>query len=153
MKKLLLLFNLFLFAAVAGNAQLTEQKTTNKNWILYGQVKYVGPAKASLEYIVNDKDSTFLLMMWDERPELKTYFSIKFSSAGNAVESLYNILISFFEKENWKNKDYVKLFKLGDENVSVYKTSVIGTKTIMIKTDKGRIALRKGEIEKLFNKK
>ncbi|RZS76075.1 hypothetical protein [Pseudobacter ginsenosidimutans] len=47
MKKLLLLFNLCLLVAVSGNAQLTEQKTTNKKWTLYGQVKYVGPAKAS----------------------------------------------------------------------------------------------------------
>ncbi|WP_127125127.1 hypothetical protein [Pseudoflavitalea rhizosphaerae] len=98
MKRLLLLFNLLLFVAVTGNAQLTEQKTTNKKWTLYGQVKYVDPAKASLEYIVNDKDSTFLLMMWDERPELKTYFSIKFSSEGNAVESLYNRMFRYTKR-------------------------------------------------------
>lgn len=91
-------------------------------------------------------------MMYDDRTELKNYFSIRFNSKDNTLANFYHILLSFFEKENWKNKDYVRFFKLGTEEVSVYKTAVIGTKTIILKTDKGRIALRKGEIEKLFGK-
>ena len=132
--------------------QITEYKTTGKEWLFYGQVKYVGPAKASLQYIVNAQDTTFLLMMWDERPELKSYFSITFNSNGSTLSSFYEILMSFFEKENWKNKDYIRIFKLGSEEVSVYKAAIIGAKSIMIKTTKGRIDLRKGEIEKLFNR-
>ncbi len=152
MKKNLITF-ILCWVFLQTNAQITEYTTTKKNWKLYGQIKTIGPAKASLEYIANSHDSSFLLMMYDDRPELKTYFSIRFNSNGSTLSSFYNILISFFEKENWKNKDYVRFFKLGTEEVSVYKTAVIGTKTIILKTDKGRIALRKGEIEKLFNKK
>ncbi len=153
MKIYSVLLALIVACGFSATAQITAYTTTQKDWKLYGQVKTIGPAKASLEYIANNQDTSFLLMMWDERPELKSYFSIRFTSNGTTLSTFYDILMSFFEKENWKNKDYVRFFKLGNEEVSVYKTAVLGTKTIMLKTNKGRIALRKGEIEKLFNRK
>lgn len=109
MKKIILLSLLSgMLVCKSAIGQLTEYETSNKNWVLYGQVKYVGPTKASLQYIVDDSDSTFLLLMKDARPELKSYFSVKFNSRGNTLQNFYNILVSIFEKENWNNKDYIR---------------------------------------------
>ena len=134
-------------------AQLTEHNISKDKWNLYGQVKFIGVAKASLEYKINSTDSTFILLLEDERKELKNFFSIRFSSRGNTVQNLYEILLSFFEKENWKNKDYAKKFTLGNSRVIVYKAAgLIQQKAIIVSTDEGRIRLTKNEINKLFNK-
>jgi hypothetical protein len=153
MRSLILLTGAFiLWFSQPVSAQLTEINTTSKDWTLYGHVKYVGPAKASLEYIVNDHDSTFLLLMYDMRDELNQYFSIRFSSQGNTVERLYEQLMSFFDKDAGKKHDTISRFQLGDENVSVYRATTIGIKGIVLSTDKGRMELGKGEIKRLFNK-
>jgi hypothetical protein len=133
-------------------AQISEIKTESPDWILYGQVKYVGPAKASLQFIPHETDSTFLLLLWDQRPELKNYFSIRFSSRSNTVEQLYEVLLSFFEKGNSRDKQEIRRFQLGTEQVSIYRSPTIGTQAIILSTQKGRIELRKGEIKKLFRK-
>lgn len=139
-----------LSGSVAG--QLSEIKTDSPDWILYGQVKYVGPAKASLQFIPHESDSTFLLLLWDQRPELKNYFSIRFSSRGNTVEQLYDVLMSFFEKENRNDKQQLRRFQLGTEQLSVYRSPTIGAQAIILSTQKGRIELKKGEINRLFRK-
>lgn len=145
-------FFILLFLSFTGFSQIQELKTNGSDWILYGQVKYVGPAKASLQYIERGRDTSFLLMMYDQRPELKNYFSVNFSSRGNTLEELYTILMSFFDRENQANKDYIRMFLLGDEKISVYHSPTLGSKGVMIKTGKGRIELRKGEIQRLFNR-
>lgn len=151
MRRLYIAVILLLFS-VAVFAQLSEIKTDSPEWILYGQVKYVGPSKASLQYIPNETDSTFLLLLWDQRPELKNYFSIRFSSRGNTVEQLYEVLQSFFEKGNSRDKQEIRRFQLGTVQVSIYRSPTIGTQAIILSTQKGRIELRKGEIKKLFRK-
>ncbi|MGC3945276.1 MAG: hypothetical protein QM762_12320 [Chryseolinea sp.] len=147
---------LILVALVSGTivrAQLTEYTTSNKGWTPYSELNSLGFSRASLQYIVNDTDTTFLLLMWDQRPELKSYFSVKFRSEGNTLHNLHEILLSFFEKDNWKNKDYIRVFSLGDDKVSVYKSAMIESKAIVFSTDKGRIQFTKREVEKLFGKK
>lgn len=141
------------FLPVIASAQLTEIKSDAPDWILYGQVKYVGPAKASLQFIPHGADSTFLLLLWDQRPELKNYFSVRFSSRGNAVEALYEALMSFFGKENKKGKPAIRRFQLGSESISIYSSPTIGVRAITLSTDKGRIELTRGEIIRLFGKK
>ncbi len=149
MRKLLIIC-LVLFTAVV-QAQINEINTTGPDWQLYGQVKYVGPAKASLQYIPYETDSTFLLLLWDQRPELKNYFSIRFSSRGNTVEQLYEAMMSFFDRDNRSDKK-IRRFRLGTESVSIYRSPTLGAQAIILSTEKGRIELRKGELKKLFNK-
>lgn len=143
---------IFLLIAFTGFSQIQEIQTNIGDWKLYGQVKYVGPAKASLQYIERGRDTSFLLMMYDQRPELKNYFSIHFSSRDNSLQELYNILMSFFLPENISNKNYIRMFRLGDEKVTVNHATTLGSRGLMIKTDKGRIELRKEEIQRLFNR-
>ncbi|MEJ1238011.1 hypothetical protein WBG78_07780 [Chryseolinea sp. T2] len=152
--KCLLILVTIIAGTTATRGQLTEYSSSNKGWIPYSELSSLGFSKASLQYVANESDSTFLLMMWDQRPEIKSYFSIKFSSEGNTLHSLYGILLSFFEKENWKNKDYIRVFRLGEEKVSVYKSAMIESKAIVFSTDKGgRIQFTKREVEKLFGSK
>lgn len=152
MKYLLILATVLTYTTAA-HGQLTEYATSGKEWITYSELGSLGFSKASLQYVVNESDTTFLLMMYDQRPELKKYFSIKFSSEGNTLPSLRGILLSFFEKDNWKNKDYIRVFRLGDEKVSVYRSGMIEAKAIIFSTDKGRIQFTKREVEKLFSAK
>lgn len=134
-------------------AQLTEQHISKEKWQRYGKTKSIGVAKATLDYRVNETDTTFLLLLEDERKELKNFFSVSFSSRGNTLESLYTILISFFEKENWRNDEYIKIFTLGNTKVSVYKAAgLIQQKAIIFSTDKGRCRLTKNEINQLFDR-
>jgi hypothetical protein len=152
MKYLLILVTL-LAGSTAARAQITEYATAGKSWIPYSELSSLGFSKASLQYILNEGDTTFLLQMYDQRPELKNYFSVKFRSEGNTLSSLYKILLSFFEKDNWRNKDYIRVFDLGEEKVSVYKSGMIESKAIVFSTDKGRIQFTKREVEKLFGAK
>lgn len=134
-------------------AQLTEQRISKEKWQPYGHTKSIGVAKASLEYKVNDIDTTFILLLEDERKELKSFFSVSFSGRGNTLQNLYTILVSFFEKENWRDDSYIKIFTLGETKVSVYKaTGLIPQKAIIFSTDKGRCRLTRKEINQLFNK-
>lgn len=149
-----LFFTCFLILCkCSATAQLTEETVSKEKWTLYGQVKTIGVPKASLEYKANSSDSSFILVLEDYRKELKSFFSIRFSSRGNTLENLYSLLMSFFEKENWNNKDYIKIFTLGDTKLTVYKTAgLVQLKTIQLSCDKGRIRLTKNEINNLFNK-
>lgn len=151
MKKTLAI-TIFLAAALSTQAQLKEN-TINRDWQILGQVKYVGAAKASLEYIPSKSDTTYLLLMRDMRYELKKYFSVQFSGKGGAVEEFYKILISFFQKENRKNKDYERLFTLGDTRVHVQHYKQLTGNQVMLSTKDGNILLGEGEIKRLFGKK
>lgn len=147
-----LIVALFAFPCVPAWGQLQKIETSGNDWQPYGQVKYVGPAKASLEYIVDGSDTTFLLLMYDMRPELKKYFSIIFSSQDNTLGHLYEELMSLFNKEELKKENDIRMFLLGKEKVSIYRSATLVAKAIILSTDKGKIELSKGEIKRLFNK-
>ena len=83
--RLVMLVSLIIATPACLLAQLTEQKISADKWNIYGQVKFIGVAKASLEYKVNATDSTFILQLEDERKELKSFFSIRFNSMANTV--------------------------------------------------------------------
>ena len=149
MRCLLLLVTIFA-GTTAARGQLTEYGASGKQWTKYSDLSSLGFSRASLQYVVNDSDTTFLLMMWDQRPEIKSNFTVKFRSEGNTLSNLNRILLSFFEKDNWRKKDYIRVFQLGDEKVSVYRSGMIEPKAIIFSTDKGRIQFTKGDVEKLF---
>lgn len=152
MKSVLILV-IVLAVITEARGQLTEYASPGKGWTPYSELNSLGFSRASLQYVINESDTTFLLLMYDQRPELKSYFSIKFSSDGNTLSSLHEILLSFFEKDNWKNKDYIRVFRLGEDKVSVYRSPMIEAKAIVFATEKGRIQFTKREVEKLFGAK
>ncbi|KYP13478.1 hypothetical protein [Flavihumibacter sp. CACIAM 22H1] len=153
LQKVLLSISLLAAGMPAALAQLTEEPISTQKWKNWGQVKTIGVAKASLDYKTNAADTSFLLVLEDERKELHNFFTIRFSSQGNTLDHLYNILQSFFEKENWNNKAYIRIFTLGDTKITVYKAAgLVQLKTLQLSCDKGRIRLTKNEINQLFNK-
>jgi hypothetical protein len=152
MKCLLILVTVFI-GTTAARGQLTEYGVSSKGWTKYRELGALGFTRASLEYVVNQSDTTFLLLMWDQRPEIKSYFSVTFSSQGKTLSGLYGILLSFFEKDNWRKKDYIRLFQLGNEKVSVYQSGMIAPKAIIFSTEKGRIQFTKADVEKLLGPK
>lgn len=141
-----------LLASVRASAQLKELPMP-RDWQLLGQVKYVGAAKATLEFMPGNPDTTYLLLMRDYRYELKNYFSIRFNGSGGTLENFYTILLSFFQKENRKNKNYVKLFSLGNVKVHVQHYRQLTAHQVMLTTDDGTILLGEGEIKRLFGRK
>ena len=144
---------LFVFPLCApALGQIKQIEVSGNAWQLYGHVKYVGPAKASLEYIVDGSDTTFLLLMYDMRSELNQYFSVTFSSQDNTLGLLYEELMSMFDKGDTKKQNGIRMFWLGNEKVSAYRSATLGAKGIILSTDKGKIELSKGEIKRLFNK-
>lgn len=132
--------------------QLTHLETSGNSWQPYGQVKFLGPAKASLEYIAGSSDTTFLLMMYDMRTELNQYFSLKFSSRDNTLGKLYDTLMAVFDKTKDKHPNGLSIFLLNNEKVSVYRSTTIGARALILSTDKGKIELTKSELRKLFNR-
>ncbi len=81
--KIIYLFIVLLYVQT-GFGQLKEI-SVSKDWQIFGQVKYVGAAKASLEYKPGKSDTAYLLLMRDSRYELKEYFSIRFNSDGETL--------------------------------------------------------------------
>ena len=152
MKCLLILITI-LAGTIAARGQLTDYDASGKGWTKYSGLSSPGLSRASLRYVVNESDTTFLLLMWDQRSEIQNYFSLTFRNEGNTLSSLYAILLSFFEKENRRNEDYIRVFQLGDEKVTVYRSGVIDLAAIIVSTDKGKILLTKKEVEKLFARK
>ena len=154
LQKTIKLILLFAFAVVSqyAFAQLKEH-TVSDDWQTLGEVKYVGAPKARITFLPGKSDTTYLLLMRDHRYELKDYFSVRFSGKDNTLENLYNILISFFTKENRKNKKYEKLFTLGSDRVFVQHYKQLTSHQIIISTHDGHILLGEGEVKRLFNKK
>ena len=131
-------------------AQLKELEPSGE-WKLVGQVKYAGPAKASLKYLATGKDTSYLLLMRDDRYELKEFFSITFNGSGGTLESFQKLLFSFFEDEHKKDRKYEKTFSLGATLVHVQHYKRLTGATIMLTTKEGYILFTKNELEKLFN--
>lgn len=157
MKKviLLLVFTPFFLLSMA---QLEEIKD-KPEWTTIGELKWMGITKAQLAYTAQGKDTAYWLFLKDETILKKSngssaykHYSIHFNSAGNALESLKNILFSFFEKENLKNKDYDKTFRLGNVTVVVQHYRKLTANGIMFYTKEGYTVFNKRELTKLFGK-
>ena len=58
--RLVVLTGLIMVTPAYLRAQLTEHKISTDKWNLYGQVKTIGVAKASLEYKADAKDTSFI---------------------------------------------------------------------------------------------
>lgn len=130
------------------NAQLQELETGG--WSVIGHIKRVGTTIAKMEYKASGKDTAYNLLMKDFTKQQETnYFSLGFRSTGNSFGRFYELLKSFFLSEN-KAKSYMKTFKLGNDNVNLQHSVVIGSKSVRLTTTEGYINLSEKDIDKLF---
>jgi hypothetical protein len=78
--------------------------------------------------------------------------SVSFENENGTLNSLYEILKSFFTKENRKNKEYIRMFKLGDKNVYCANAIIFGN-YIYFSVDGGFMYLTEKQVDKLFGKR
>lgn len=147
MRKILLSL-LFCASVCIANAQLQELETSG--WSVVGHIKRLGSTIAKMEYKVSGSDTLYNLLMKDFTKQQETnYFSIGFRSTGNSFGRFYSLLKSFFIAEN-KSKSYMKTFRIGNDNVNLQHTVVIGSKAVRLTTTEGYINLSEKDIDKLF---
>lgn len=154
MIRILLCF-LFVISFHFAGAQITMAEKAD--WIPIGKLKTLGNTKASLEYRLSGRDTVYLLFMKDftkrgEKAE-SHYFSVTFNGVDNTFPKFYELLKSFFLKENRKNKNYTQTFRLGDKMVNLQHYLLVTGKGVMLTTKEGYINLSEGDIDKLFGKK
>ena len=148
MKKIYCSLLLF-FSLSEASAQLQELETAG--WSTIGHLKRIGTTIAKLEYKVSGRDTLYNLLMKDfTRQQETNYFSLGFKSTDNSFGRLYDILTSFFSGENRHNKKYMRTFRLGNDNVNLQHTVVIGSKAVRLTTTGGYINLSEKDINKLF---
>jgi hypothetical protein len=146
---------ILLIPFVNGYAQLQEADISAPEWKVIGELRWINTVKAKLQYIAHGHDTTYRLYLQDE-PTLKNnrdlpvhqYFSILFESEGNSLTMLQQLLLSFFDSDNGRNK---KTFRLGNTLVSVQHAGKITSKAILLATQDGAIYLSKSEVKKLLS--
>ena len=149
----------FLLFGFTSKAQLQELEPSNTKWTTLGQVKWLSNVKASLKYFVSRNDTTYLLYLQDEQKlknsrdmTVSQYFSIRFNGADNTAGKLYDLMISFFTKENRQNKTFEKTFRLGNELIMVRHFPKLANAAISFSTTKNSIVFTEKELNNLFNK-
>lgn len=151
MKKTILLLLLTLLS-FTGFTQIEMKEPAD--WVLIGQLKFGGITKAKLQYINSGTDTTYMLFIKDVREEPKNnYFAVNFKGIDETYNKLYAVLKSFFLKENKKNRNYSKTFKLGDSGVNIQHHRLLTAPGIMFTTSDGYAYFTENDINKLFDKK
>ena len=140
-------------------AQLQEIEPAKSNWITVGELKWLANTKASLRYFVSRNDTTYLLYLQDDEKlknsrdmTVRKYFSVQFSGVDNTAEKLYDLLTSFFNGENSKDKKAEKIFRLGSEMIHVQHYPKLLGSAIMFSTKENHIVFTEKELRKLFGR-
>lgn len=151
MKKIAVVPALFFIVNIAtAQIKMAEQA----EWVVAGQVKSLGTTIAKLEYSAAGTDTAYFLLMKDfKKQEEVNYFSIKFRAKGNACSQLYELLKSFFIKDNKANKNYMQTFTLGETGVNLQHCTLIARHGVRLTTKEGYINLSEKDIDKLFGKR
>lgn len=148
MKVLLLIIGLI---PVYCAAQITTPMKA-ASMVPIGKIEIKGVFIAQLSYYAKNVDTTYSLQFHNQKyTEINDIQSIVFAGVDNACGQLYTVLKSAFLEEN-KNKDYMVVFKLGDNKVSVSSYKIRGNYGVMFLTDDGYFIYSESQIDKLFGK-
>lgn len=148
--KNLILSALLFFTLVNCSAQI--QKTSLPELINIGEVKSGLVFVASLNYIINTKDTSYTIFFNNDKYKTITDIqSIVFNEDGGVLNSLYQILNETFEMEKGKQNS----LKLGDDDLVITSNKTMGVKYIdIMKIKNGAyFSLTRKQLDKLFNKK
>jgi len=144
----------FLFSFVVPPLAAQITMADKADWYPVGQVRSIGTLIAKLEYSTAGNDTTYLLLMKDFKKQQEVnYFSLRFKSTANACAQFYELLKSFFEDANRKNKDYMQTFKLGETGVNLQHCTLIAKHGVRLTTRDGYINLSEKDIDKLFGRR
>ena len=137
----------FLFNTAISQGQITETNTSSVPTVI-GKFTVPHGSQGSLIQKIKDADTTYIL-------EFKNYtdkdmHQVVFNEKGGALNTLYNILASFFYSGNKKNKDYKRTFKLGDEDITcTYEKTAT---SVVFSTNKGYFLINEKQLNRLFGK-
>ncbi|WP_055445563.1 hypothetical protein [Lacinutrix himadriensis] len=147
MKTLLKLTFLLFFSLT--NAQFSETALPEETKTFIGYFNNFNTSHGSLRSEIVDGTKIYTLKYGIGAAQ---NFIIRFEETGNDLESLYQLLSTFFIKENKKDEQYVKSFKLGE--VDVICTGFGGIPFhIYFKTEDGVFYISERQLDKLFGKR
>lgn len=151
MKNLLIIA--FLIFSVSTHAQLTETAASKavKEVTAVGSFSTTMQAsQAKLSYTTTGSEKTYTLKY--RQNGTKPEQSVVFVADDATINALYDILKSFFTKENVANQNYTRSFTLGDKAVvcTVHKNV---TPSVLVKTEDGSFFINESQVDKLFGRK
>lgn len=121
--------------------------------VVISTVKSGGDFHCSLSYGVDEKDTTYTFSYRNsEYSTITDIQSVSFDSYGGTLDKLYNLMKSFFSKENKKNKEYQVSIVLGKSNVVMRNTRAMGFNMIIFSGPNGYTYLSEKNVDKLFGK-
>ena len=148
-----LLFILSMTITTQCFSQIEVNRESSKD-VIVGQVKNGAYLHSQLMYTVNgEKDTTYAIFFRNAKYETLSDFQyVTFTNDGGTLDTLYNILKSFFTEEHKKDKDYKVEFKLGKDDVTVENFTMLGKTSVMFWTSKGYFYINDKQVDKLFGK-
>jgi hypothetical protein len=97
---------------------------------------------AKPDYRIAGADTLYFLLMKDFTKQQETnYFSVNFKATSNKFATLYNLLKSFFDDDNRKNKDYMQTLKQAETGVNLQHCTPIARHGVRLTTKEGYINL------------
>jgi hypothetical protein len=147
MKKALL--SLAIIATLGAKAQVQSFSATKFNRV--GIVKQ-GPTITVCELQASDKSSYMLTYFNAKYPSLHTYETLSFDAKPEEIEVVYSAFKNAFESDDIK--EYHQIVVLGNASLSVAGRKMLGSKYIIMLTDRGHtLPMTENQVDKLFNKK
>jgi spore maturation protein CgeB len=152
--KQILVVAIALIASVSSFAQLQVIDVNKNPSTTVGKLKSGLAFIAELDYRLDDKDTIYTLSYQDNKYQhIVAIKSINFNSDGNALDGFYSICKSVFSEENKKNKDYNVIFKLGNEEMMVMNSRMMGITYVRIVIGNSyTLPLLESQVDKLFGK-
>lgn len=148
--KIIFAFALFLYS-ISAYSQIEVREKAKKTTIGKGKN---GQYEAELYYFVIDSDTTYSIMYQNmEYTRITDIQSFTFKDIDNTREKLFNIMMSVFDDQNIKNKEYSVPIKLGETNITISNYRIMGVSASMVSVlGKGYFVLPKKQVQKLFGK-
>jgi hypothetical protein len=152
MKKIIASMLLISTASFA-QIQIKSETETIKR-VLIGKYKTSSVNIGEMNYSILDQDTLIVITYKNEKYQtLNDYKSIIFKATPIELNSVYELMKSFWNEENKGNKEYKKEVMLGKTNVSISKTKIFGIKCISLFTAEGYFTMTVKNIDELFGKK
>ena len=163
MKTKIILLSLTLFIFDLGYSQINIQKITTRGDSILHQIKYGNTILAKLIIQTYPKDTVYKITfqnagyyhdlnsgtLTDSRKQPECH--LIFDGTKKTLDTLYNVLISVFDRKNRNNPNYKIDLLLGETEISILPIQDNGLKA-QINIPHGYINLTRREIKKLLGK-
>ncbi|WP_417619847.1 hypothetical protein [Oceanihabitans sediminis] len=146
--KTLLKLTFLLFFSIT-NAQFAETALPDEKVKTIGGFSNLGMSHAVLRYEIIDDIKVYSLKYGLTQD---VSHILQFNETGSDLEALYDLINTFFIKENKKKDVYKKAFKLGDVDV-ICRSSHNIPYQVSFKTDQGQFRMSERQFNKLFGKR